>query len=381
MMYVRRRTRLATALVAAGAAATLAFTLYAGGSPNASAASARSSSATPTVIGSVIQSLQNPWDANNVKFQKAVAAALGINLKVVPDQLTDESNEAATQNLIAAGVKGLVIDPFSQASGLADAHYAEQDKVPFVDQDREFEPNIYNYKGKELIAQSTDAAQTSGYEIMSSLIKEGATKIVLLFPPHGNSVVESGFLGVEQAVKQHPGVSIVAQEWTTQTYNNAVSTMQELLLKYKPGQINGVFGIGGTMAQGALYAINQAHRTSQFHVATWDDFGAIIKAIQNGTMVETQGGAWLEGGFMLIALYDYLHGHAPLNRQPLFTQIDVTKSNAAAYNSEFLQTGDPLTAAQIRALSLTYNPKANLPKFIENFHSTWQQPNRGVPNS
>ena len=66
------------------------------------------------------------------------------------------------------------------------------------------------------------------------------------------------------------------------------------------------------MALGAAYAIQQAGRSSQFHLATWDETPQAIQDIQKGTLVETQGGAWLEGGFMLIALYDYLHGHKPL---------------------------------------------------------------------
>ncbi len=389
---IRNHKRLAALMTAAIACAALAVAGCGSSSSSSSASGGSSGGATASAtnassgsggtlkIGSVVQSLQNPWVDNDVRFQKAVAKALGINLAVVADDLTDESNEQATQNLIADGVKGIDVDPFSQASGLADAHYLEQYHVPFVDEDREFDTNINNYQGKEFVAQSTDAAQHSGYVIATSLIDQGATRIVTIFPPKGNTVVEAGMIGVMQAIAQHPGVKLVQQEWVNQTYNTAVSTMQQLLTAYKPGQINGVFGIGATMALGAAYAIQQAGRSSQFHLATWDDTPQAIQDIQKGTLVETQGGAWLEGGFMLIALYDYLHGHKPLNRQPLYTQITVNKSNAALYNREFIN-GVPLTASQIRCLSLTYNPKANLPQFIEDFANNWQKPNVGLPAS
>jgi ABC-type sugar transport system substrate-binding protein len=384
MMGKQKRKGLALGVIVGLASLALAASGCGSSSSSSSAASGSSSGGSSKsggmAIGSVVQSLQNPWVVNDVRFQNAVAKALGIKLHVVPDDLTDQSNEAATQNLIAAGVKGVDLDPFSQASGLADAHNLEQYHVPFVDEDREFVTNINDYKGKELVAESTDAAETSGYVIASSLIHQGATRIVTIFPPKGNTVVEAGMVGVQKAVAAHPGVKIVQQEWVNQTYNTAVTTMQQLLEKYKPGQINGVFGIGATMALGAAYAIDQAGRTSQFHIATWDDTPQAIQDIQKGTFVETQGGAWLEGGFMLIALYDYLHGHTLSNRQPVYTQINVNKSNAAQYNREFIN-GVPLTAPQIRCLSLTYNPSANLPKFVETFSQNWQKPNDGLPAS
>jgi ABC-type sugar transport system substrate-binding protein len=383
----KRRGALMTAAIAcaalavAGCGSSSSSSSGSGSSSGGSATATNASSSGGTVkIGSVVQSLQNPWVDNDVRFQKAVAKALGINLVVAADNLTDESNEQVTQNLIADGVKGVDLDPFSQASGIADSHYMEQYHVPFVDEDREFDTDINDYQGKEFVAQSTDAAQHSGFVIATSLIDQGATRIVTIFPPKGNTVVEAGMVGVMQAIAQHPGVKLVQQEWVNQTYNTAVTTMQQLLTKYKPGQINGVFGIGATMALGAAYAIQQAGRSSQFHLATWDDTPQAIQDIQNGTLVETQGGAWLEGGFMLIALYDYLHGHKPLNRQPLYTQITVNKATAALYNREFIN-GVPLTASQIRCLSLTYNPKANLPQFIEDFADNWQKPNAGLPAS
>src|SRR5262245_21223251 len=62
-------------------------------------------------VQSLVQPLDNPWVVNNVRFQKEVAAALGIDLSVVSDKGTDDSNVAALRAMIAAQPDGILFDP------------------------------------------------------------------------------------------------------------------------------------------------------------------------------------------------------------------------------------------------------------------------------
>jgi ABC-type sugar transport system substrate-binding protein len=150
--------------------------------------------------------------------------------------------------------------------------------------------------------------------------------------------------------------------------------MQRFLVKYKPGEdFDGVLAIGSTMALGARYVLDQAgFGGDRVKVVTADDDPDVMKALKSGGLVTTLGAHWMNGGFGLIVLYDILQGHAPLSRQPQFHLIQIGKETADAYQDRFLWgKGSPLSPDQIRSLSLTYNPNANLPDFMATLWQKW----------
>ena len=329
-------------------------------------------------VVSLLQPLQNPWVVNNVRFQKAVAKALGINLSIVTDQNSPDSNVAAMRSIIAKHPDGILFDPISQAAGLADARLIEADKIPAVAEDRLVKPNISQYHGKYLIAQVTQQNKTWGYATMNSLISQGVKKIVTIMPPHGIPTIEELWQGAQQALAQHPDVKVLQQTWATQDREHAFATMQQYLVKYGPGSIDGLFAIGSTGAFGAIQAIKAAHRQGQIKIATADDDPDVIHAIETGELKTTFGTHWSDGAFGLVVLYDYLQGHKPLSRQPEFRLFKIDKSIAAAYATRFLQQV-PFRPCEIRKLSLTYNPQAKLPWVMNNWYRTWNTPSRGLP--
>jgi ABC-type sugar transport system substrate-binding protein len=329
------------------------------------------------VIATLVQPLQNPWVVNNIRFQKAVAKALGIKLVVYTDQNTSDSNVAAMRNILATNPDGILFDPIDQAAGLADARLIERAKIPAATEDRLVVNNISEYKGKYLAAQVTQNNLRWGRDTMLSLINQGADKIVTVFPPHGVLTVEQLWTGALGILKTHPNVKVVDQNWGQQSQENGFAVMQQYLAKYKPGEINGVFGLGSTMAFGAIQAIQKAGMLGQIKVATADDDPSVISALKSGELQSTLGTHWTNGAWGLITLYDYLNGKKPLIRQPEFTLFKIDKGNADAYSARFLKQS-PLTPAEIRKLSRVYNPKANLPWFISHFASTWNTATRGL---
>jgi simple sugar transport system substrate-binding protein/ribose transport system substrate-binding protein len=329
-------------------------------------------------IASLLQPADNPWVQNNIKFQKQVAAALGIDLTITSDQGTDESNVAAMRGLIAQQPDGILFDPISEAAGKQDAQLLEQYKVPGATQDRLVVPNISDYQGQYLIAQATQSNQTWGQSTMKTLIDAGAKNIVTILPPHGILTVEQFWVGAKKALAENPDVKLVQESWVKQSRETAIQTMQQYLTKYPSGQIDGVVAIGSTMGLGAQYATEQAGRAGEIKVATADDDPDVIKAIKSGDLAATFGTHWTNGGWGLIVLYDHLQGHQPKSRQPEFNLFNINKSNADAYSKRFLE-GEPLTADEIRSLSLTYNSNADLPTFVQNFHETWDDAKRGLP--
>jgi ABC-type sugar transport system substrate-binding protein len=338
----------------------------------ASSAWAQTSPKKPLIIGSLVQPLDNPWVVNNVKFQKDVAAALGIKLIVVSDEGTEDSNIAAMQGLIAQRPDGILFDPITQAAGREDAKMLEQAHIPAVTEDRLVVPQITAYQGKMLIAQVTQSNEQWGYDMMMALINQGSTKIVAILDPHGVTTVEEAWKGALKAVQEHPGTKVLQETWQQKSRENAIATMEGYLARFAPGQMDGCWCIGSTVGLGALRAIDQAGRQGQVKVSTADDDIAVINAIESGALTSTLGGHWMNGGFGLIVLYDSLNGHAPLTRQPSFNLIAIDKASAAAYEKRFL-TGKPFSASQIKSMSITYNKSADLPNVMATLKTSWNQ--------
>jgi ABC-type sugar transport system substrate-binding protein len=323
-------------------------------------------------IASLVQPVDNPWVVHNVRFQKLVAKALGIELTVVSDKGTEDSNIAALQGLIARRPDGILFDPITQAAGRANAKALEEARVPGVTEDRLVVPNIRDYKGKFLIAQVTQNNEQWGYDMMMALLDKGAKNIVAIMDPRGVTTVEEAWKGARRATAAHPGVKVLKESWQPKSRENAMATMERYLARFAPGEVDGCWCIGSTVGLGALQAIKRAGRQKEIKVSTADDDDSVIAAIKDGGLSSTLGGHWMNGGFGLIVLYDYLNGHAPLVRQPQFNLIAINKTNADAYAKRFLH-GEPFSAAEIRAMSLTYNPKANIAETMKTIEATWNQ--------
>jgi ABC-type sugar transport system substrate-binding protein len=331
-------------------------------------------------VQSLVQPLDNPWVVNNVRFQKEVAAALGIDLNVVSDAGNEDSNVAAMRNMIAAQPDGILFDPISEAAAKQDARLLEDNKVIGVTEDRLVVPNIADYKGEYLRAQVTQDNFEWGYRTMQNFVDAGVTKFLLIFPPHGNLTLETLWVGAKKYLADHPEVQIVEEAWEgPQNRETAIKIMQRFLVKYTPGtDFDGVLAIGSTAALAARYVLEQAGQADKVKIITADDDPDVMKALKSGALVTTLGAHWMNGGFGLIVLYDILQGHPPLTKQPQFHLIQIDAKLADAYQDRFLWGKEsPLTADEIRSLSLTYNPKANLPDFMANLWQKWPTPGRG----
>lgn len=141
-------------------------------------------------ITSLVQPTDNPWVVNNVRFQEAVAEALGIELTVVSDEGTEDSNIAAMQGLVALQPDGILFDPITQPAGVRDAALLEEAQIPGCTEDRLVLDDIEDYEGNYLVCAVTQDNMHWGYQMMMSLIDQGATKIVAIMDPKGVITVE-----------------------------------------------------------------------------------------------------------------------------------------------------------------------------------------------
>jgi len=324
----------------------------------------------PLKVVSLVQPLDNPRVVNNVRFQKAVAEALGIELTVITDEGTEDSNIAAMERAIAMNPDAILFDPITTPAGVRDAALLEENQIPGCTQDRLVLVDINDYTGDYLICAATIDTKMWGYNMMNALISQGATKIAAIMDPKGVLTVEQAWEGALQIVEENPGVEILQESWQQKGREQGMETMERYLATYGSGEIDGVYVFGSTTGLGALYAIEQADRADEVMVSTCDIDEDVAQLIKEGRLGSSAGAHWMLGGFGLIMLHDYMHGFEPIERQPAFPLIVVTQSNVDKYVEAFLN-GLPYTEEEIRQLSKVYNPDANVVDELENLYLTW----------
>ena len=93
--------------------------------------------------------------------------------------------------------------------------------------------------------------------------------------------------------------------------------------------------LGAVAGLGSQFAVDQAGR-DDIAIVTTDIDEQVAQFIKDGKLDFSIGGHWMVGGFGLIQLYDYLHGHPVENTQPLFSLIPVTAANVDTYANGLL---------------------------------------------
>lgn len=323
-------------------------------------------------IASLLQPSDNPWVVNNIRFQELVAKALGIDLVVVNDEGTEDSNIARFESMIAMAPDAIMFDPITEAAGVRDAALLEENQIYGITEDRLVVNDISEYEGEYLIAQVTFDLEKWGYDMMMSLINQGATKIAAIMDPKGVTTVEMAWEGALKAVDENPGVEIIQESWQPKSRENGIETMERYLTAYGPGEIDGVYVFGSTVGLGAFYAIEQAGREDEIKVSTCDIDYDVLDAINGGDLASSSGAHWMVGGYALIMLYDFMNGFEPEDRQPNFRLITVNKENGDKYKATFLDSL-PYNEEEVKQLSKVYNPDADLVSAIENLALTWDK--------
>lgn len=310
------------------------------------------------VIGISIPALGNPFWERVVAFTKVVAEQLDVDLKIVDCQQDEVKQVADIENLIAAGVKGLVVTPQTDVTGPKIISLAEEANIPIAITDRwpNLDPTTYPWSGYCGFIGPDD--ETTGYDIAKALIEEaGAKKIVSLSGRHGLSVTAGRYNGLLKALAEHPEVTLLASQFSIgETGVGAIEVTENLLAAY-PDQIEAIWTDADLRAVGAVKALIDAGITD-ISVAGMDLNSDAIEFIDQGKMYASFGGHWLQDGFGLIMVYDTMNGvpPAPEFRIARLKLMRVVKADVDKFNEQFVISPPAIDATKI---SKFLNPSAS----------------------
>jgi ribose transport system substrate-binding protein len=235
-------------------------------------------------IGFSQGTMESSWRVNMVEGNKKYAEA---NLPDVEMIVTNGENNASKQvsdveSLIAQNVKTLIISPVTADALTPVVKQAMDAGIPVVTLDRKVNTDVTLHIG----ADNKLIGRTAGEFVCKAL--EGK----------GNVIEIQGTAGASATVDRHdefhrtiaaqcPDVKVVADQVCNYVREPAIKFMEDMLQRFKPGEIQLVYAHNDDMALGAVTALEAAGRLNEVKVVGIDGENAAYDAIKAGKMVAT----------------------------------------------------------------------------------------------
>lgn len=306
------------------------------------------------VVGVQVPTLANPFWVNYMDFMQQVAGELNIELKVSDVQNREDKQISDLESLIAAGVDGLVLVPQTAEVGPTLLRNAEEASIPVVIPDRwpGVEPGDPEYSQYVAFIGPNDF--DAGYNICQALVDAGSTKLVAVSGFHGASVHEGRSDGMNQCVEDN-GIELLAEEWVGETREKGLQTMENYLSRFPGPEFDGAWHLNDDTAMGSIQALEAAGFLEDVHVAGMDLNPDAVQALQEGKYTYSTGGHWLQGGFGLIMLYDWINGIEPTERVVRLDLLGVTPETVDVFVDQYIENPPQY---DIQSMSRFHNPDA-----------------------
>ena len=210
-------------------------------------------------------SLQYPFLDTLYAAAKKQAAEDGVTLIGEDPRQSVSTELAQIQDLIAKKPNAIIMIPVDQQQSIAAAKLVNAARIPLFLVNTKLVPRFAQDGGKFVSyigSSDLQAGQIEGQFAAQTLGKSG--NVIYLVTQFGGASTELRQQGFLQVLRSHPGIHVVSTQQAQGSRATAKNTMENLLARYKPGTVQAVVAQTGEMAIGALSAINQARRGSQF---------------------------------------------------------------------------------------------------------------------
>lgn len=240
--------------------------------------------ADPIKIGFSQGTMESSWRVNMVEGNRKYAES---NLPDVRLMVTNGENNASKQvsdveSLIAQGVKTLIISPVTAEALTPVVKQAMQAGIPVVTLDRKVNTDVTLHIG----ADNKLIGRTAGEFICKTLNGKGNV-IEIQGTAGASATIDRNVEFRKTIAAQCPGVKVVADQVANYVREPAIKFMEDMLQRFKPGEIDLVYAHNDDMALGAVTALKAAGRLDEVKVVGIDGENAAFDAIKAGEMVAT----------------------------------------------------------------------------------------------
>lgn len=234
-------------------------------------------------IGFSQGTLNHPWRVAMVEGNRTWAEEHlpNVNLIITDGQNDSGKQVADVESLLAQSIDVLMISPLTAQALTPIVADAMAAGIPVVALDRKVNTDVTSY----ITAQNEPIARQAGQFFADQL--EGKGNIVQIEGTAGASAAAERKSGFEETIAKYPDMKIVATQNADFLREPAAKFMEDVLQRFGPGEIDGVYAHNDEMALGALTAIEAAGRLDEIMVTGLDGQNNAIQAVKDGKLFAT----------------------------------------------------------------------------------------------
>lgn len=284
-------------------------------------------------IGSIVPTLDAQFWQRYDAFMKSCATAVGVDLVTINANNSGDKLSRGIDDLVARKVDGLIFVPYFGAGpkGIATTDSAN---IPSMCVDTTPENIKPGGEFKHYIGFVGPDDETAGYNMADALSKtivpgsDGKRKIVAIQGTPGTSVAINRYKGLQRYISEKGGLTLQGEAVGNFVAGDSQKAMDDLLQRNPDTQ--GVWCANGGTATGAVASIANAGKQAgkDIKVVTMDLNPDNVDRIKTGEIEFDTGGHWLQGGFSLLIMFDWLNGRKIPDdkRSQIINLLPVTKA-------------------------------------------------------
>jgi ribose transport system substrate-binding protein len=235
------------------------------------------------VIGFSQGTMNHPWRVAMVDGNKKYATEHYPDVDLV---VTDGQNQATKQvsdveSLISRGIKVLVISPLQAQALTPIVKQAMEANIPVITLDRAVNTKVTCQVG----AQNKPIGVEASKFIAEKL--NGKGNVIEVQGTAGASATIDRHDGFREALKDSPGIKVVAEQFCDYLREPAVKFVEDMLQRFGPGQLQAIYAHNDEMALGAIKAVEAAGRSKEIVVIGIDGQNSAFQAVKDGKLAAT----------------------------------------------------------------------------------------------
>jgi ribose transport system substrate-binding protein len=238
------------------------------------------------VIALILKTLNNPFFIDMEKGAKEAAANLPINLIVQSGEreMDVEKQMQIVENMIQRGVDAICLVPTGSKEIIPAIVKANQANIPVLILDNKVNEEALSQAGGHIASyigsDNIEGGKIAGRYLVEKLNGEG--KVAILEGIPGQEAGDQRLSGFLEAVRESPGIEIVASQTANWEMDQGFNVFQNILQSHP--EVEALFSCSDNMALGAIEAIAAAGRTGDLMVVGFDAIAEARDAIRKGTM-------------------------------------------------------------------------------------------------
>jgi ribose transport system substrate-binding protein len=237
-------------------------------------------------IAMVVKTLNHPFFVDMRRGAQEAADRLGVRLEVqaAEREIDVEKQMQIVENMIQTGIHALIVAPSGSREIVSALVKARDANVPVVIVDTRIDEAAATAAGVHTETFVGSDNYEGGRLAGGHMVKAtgGKARVAILEGIPGHETGDSRLRGFRDAVKDTPGITIVASQPANWERDQGFNVFQNMLQAHP--DIDALFAASDLMALGAIEAIAAAGKSGKVRVVGFDALDDAKKAIAAGTM-------------------------------------------------------------------------------------------------